>query len=66
MPPQNLRIPGPTPLPEAVREAGTRQMINHRGPEFAALQGRIMERLKAFFRTENEVYVLTASGTGAM
>jgi aspartate aminotransferase-like enzyme len=41
-------------------------MINHRGPEFAALQGRIMERLKRFFRTENDVYVITSSGTGAM
>jgi aspartate aminotransferase-like enzyme len=41
-------------------------MINHRGPEFAALQGRIMGRLKEFFRTQSEVYVLTASGTGAM
>jgi aspartate aminotransferase-like enzyme len=41
-------------------------MINHRGPEFAAMQGRIMERLKRFFRTENDVYLITASGTGAM
>jgi aspartate aminotransferase-like enzyme len=41
-------------------------MINHRGPEFAALQARIMERLKRFFRTENEVYVYTTSGTGVM
>jgi aspartate aminotransferase-like enzyme len=41
-------------------------MINHRGPEFADIQARIMERLKLFFRTENEVYVLTATGTGAM
>jgi aspartate aminotransferase-like enzyme len=41
-------------------------MINHRGPEFAELQGRIMQRLKRFFRTENEVYVLTSSGTSAM
>ena len=28
----NLRIPGPTALPPSVREAGARQMINHRGP----------------------------------
>jgi aspartate aminotransferase-like enzyme len=41
-------------------------MINHRGPEFADMQSRIMRRLKTFFRTQNEVYVLTASGTGAM
>lgn len=63
---QNLRIPGPTPCPPQTLAELSRQMINHRGPEFAAMQGRIMERLKRFFRTENEVYVFTASGTGAM
>jgi aspartate aminotransferase-like enzyme len=41
-------------------------MINHRGPEFAELQGRIMQRLKRFFRTENDVFILTSSGTSAM
>jgi len=63
---QNLRIPGPTPCPPETLAELSRQMINHRGPEFGALQTRITERLKQFFRTENDVYVLTASGTGAM
>jgi len=62
----NLRIPGPTPCPPETLGELSRQMINHRGPEFADMQGRIMERLKLFFRTQNEVYVLTCSGTGAM
>ena len=63
---QNLRIPGPTPCPpETLNELST-QMINHRGPEFAALQRRLTNGLKRFFRTENDVYILTASGTGAM
>src|SRR3970040_2230270 len=63
---QNLRIPGPTPCPPETLSELSRQMINHRGPEFAALQGRIMERLKLLFRTESDVYVYTASGTGGM
>ena len=63
---QNLRIPGPTPCPPETLGELSRQMINHRGPEFAEMQARIMERLKLFFRTENEVYVYTTSGTGAM
>ena len=63
---QNLRIPGPTPCPPETLNELSRQMINHRGPEFAEMQGRIMERLKLFFRTENEVYVYTTSGTGVM
>lgn len=62
----NLRIPGPTALPDPVREAGARQMVNHRGPEFAALQGRVTERLKAFFRTTDDVVIVTAAGTGGL
>ncbi len=60
----NLRIPGPTSLPDAVREAGARQMVNHRGPEFAALQNRVIDRLKTFYKTENDVLIVTAAGTG--
>jgi aspartate aminotransferase-like enzyme len=62
----NLRIPGPTSLPDAVREAGARQMVNHRGPEFAALQNEIVARLKTCYRTENDVLIVTAAGTGGL
>lgn len=62
----HLRVPGPTPLPDQVREAGSRQMINHRGPEFRELIGRVTSRLQAAFATENELHLLTASGTGGM
>ena len=61
-----LRIPGPTPLPETVREAGARQMVNHRGPEFKELLGRVTAGMKKGFRTEAEVLILTSSGTGAL
>jgi hypothetical protein len=43
----NLRIPGPTALPPSVRAAGARQMINHRGPEFAAMLERILSTGRA-------------------
>ena len=55
----NLRIPGPTALPPSVREAGARQMINHRGPEFAAMLGRIVEGMKPFFGTGSDIAVIT-------
>ena len=61
-----LRIPGPTPLPDAVREAGSRQMVNHRGPEFKELLGRVTAGMKRGFRTENDLLILTCSGTGAL
>jgi aspartate aminotransferase-like enzyme len=62
----NLRIPGPTPLPDAVREAGSRQMVNHRGPEFKELLGRVTAGLQRGFRTTNDVLILTSSGTGGL
>jgi aspartate aminotransferase-like enzyme len=61
-----LRIPGPTPCPDEVLKAIGRQMINHRGKEFAEMQGRIIPRLKQCFQTDNDVLVLTTSGTGGM
>jgi aspartate aminotransferase-like enzyme len=62
----NLRIPGPTALPPSVREAGGRQMINHRGPEFAALLGRIQAGMKPFFGTASDIAILTCAGTGGL
>ena len=62
----NLRIPGPTPLPDRVRDAGRRQMVNHRGPEFRELISRVTERLKTAFETRNDILILTASGTGGL
>jgi aspartate aminotransferase-like enzyme len=62
----NLRIPGPTHLPPQVREAGGRQMINHRGPEFAALMDRIDRGMRVYFGTEQPVMLLTAAGTGGL
>ncbi|HSL98390.1 MAG TPA: alanine--glyoxylate aminotransferase family protein [Candidatus Deferrimicrobiaceae bacterium] len=62
----NLRIPGPTALPPSVREAGARQMINHRGPEFAALLGRIQAGMQPYFGTTGDVALLTCAGTGGL
>jgi aspartate aminotransferase-like enzyme len=62
----NLRIPGPTALPPSVREAGGHQMINHRGPEFAAMLGRILDGMKPFFGTTQDVALLTCAGSGGL
>lgn len=62
----NLRIPGPTALPPTVREAGARQMINHRGPEFAAMLDRILSGMKPFFGTTSDVAMLTTAGSGGL
>ena len=62
----NLRIPGPTALPPSVRTAGARQMINHRGPEFAAMLKRILDGIKPFFGTTSDVAMLTTAGSGGL
>ncbi len=62
----NLRIPGPTALPPSVRAAGARQMINHRGPEFAAMLERILTRMKPYFGTTSDVAILSCAGTGGL
>jgi len=62
----NLRIPGPTPCPPEVLQAVGRQMINHRGPEFAEMLARIDKGVKHVYQTKNDVLFLTSGGTGAM
>jgi len=63
---ENLRIPGPTPCPREVFQAMTRQMINHRGPEFGQILNGVTAKLKQLFQTEGDVFLLTASGTGGL
>jgi aspartate aminotransferase-like enzyme len=62
----NLRIPGPTPLPPEVRAVMSRQMINHRGAEYGALQREVIENLRHFFQTDHDVLLFSASGTGGL
>ncbi len=62
----NLRIPGPTPLPPEVLKIMSKQMINHRGKEFSGIVERVTQRLKEFFKTKGDVFLLTGSGTGGM
>ena len=62
----NLRIPGPIPVPDEILDAMSGSMINHRGPQFKEILYRVTSGLKEVFETEQDVYILTASGTGAM
>jgi len=59
----NFRLPGPTPVPPEVAAAGSWPMVNHRGPEFAAIITRVTERLQHFFKTQNNVLVFPGSGS---
>src|SRR5215472_3030977 len=63
---QQLRIPGPTPLPERVVRAASRPMIDHRGPEFAELLADVTAGARRVFETASDLLVLTASGSGGL
>ena len=60
-----LLTPGPTPVPPEVLAAMGEPVIHHRSPDFKAVFAETRARLRQVFRTENEVLVFTASGTGA-
>jgi aspartate aminotransferase-like enzyme len=59
-----LLTPGPTPVPPQVLAAMAQPVIHHRGPDFRRAYGRCLERLREVCRTENDVLLFTASGTG--
>jgi len=61
-----LRIPGPTPLPERIVRAMHRPLIDHRGPEFAAILAEITAGAKRVFKTSSDLLLLTSSGTGGL
>ena len=61
-----LMTPGPTEVPERTLGALSRQVRHHRTREFRTLLGEVLEGLKYVFRTENDVLLLSSSGTGAM
>ncbi len=63
---QNLRVPGPTPLPAAVREAQAAAMVDHRGSEFAEMLRELTSGIGSLIATEGRVLLLTGSGTGAL
>ncbi len=60
-----LQIPGPTNCPDQVLRAMAAPTIDHRGPTFAAMGTRLLEKIKPVFGTTNPVVFYPASGTGA-
>jgi len=61
-----LMTPGPTPAPPEVLAAIGQPVIHHRGPDFKKLYRECLDRLREVFRTQSEVLLFGASGTGAM
>ena len=60
-----LQIPGPTPVPERILAAMSRQILDHRGLEFQKLGKRVLSGVKSLFKTSGHVIIYPSSGTGA-
>jgi aspartate aminotransferase-like enzyme len=61
-----LFTPGPTNVPDFIRETYQEDCFHHRKDEFHDMFRQIIKKLKKVFKAKAEVLVLTASGTGAM
>jgi serine---pyruvate transaminase len=61
-----LLTPGPTTVPDAVLAAQTVAPRYHRGPAFRQLMGDVLEGLGWMIESENDIVLLTGSGTGAL
>ena len=61
-----LFTPGPTPLLPAAQFAMAAADMHHRTPEFRKLFEHVLVGLKTFIGTQNDVVLLSCSGTGAM
>ncbi|MBM3264956.1 MAG: alanine--glyoxylate aminotransferase family protein [candidate division Zixibacteria bacterium] len=59
-------VPGPTPIPDRINRRMAEPVLSHRSAEFSRLLERVSDNLRYLFQTQNDVLVLTASGTGAM
>jgi aspartate aminotransferase-like enzyme len=60
-----LFTPGPTPVPPQVLAALAEPIVHHRSPDFRPIYERCLTRLREVCRTEHDVLLFTASGTGA-
>lgn len=61
-----LLTPGPTQVPPSVCDVLGRPIIHHRTPQFQNEIKEAIEGLKYVFQTNNDIYILTCSGSGGM
>ncbi|MEO0067903.1 MAG: alanine--glyoxylate aminotransferase family protein [candidate division WOR-3 bacterium] len=65
-PQYKLYTPGPVAVPKEYLKALANDLIYHREESFGKLLNSVVKGLQQVFLTSRPVYILTASGTGAM
>lgn len=66
IPKTRLFTPGPTPLSPVVLQAMGKNIPHHRTDEFRAIFKGAREGLQRFFKTSQDVLILSCSGSGGM
>src|ERR671930_767147 len=61
-----VMLPGPTNVPNRVMNAMVAPIINHRSDDFHVLYKTIVEKTQKVFETDNDIVLLTTSGTGGV
>ena len=61
-----LMLPGPTSVAPRVLKAMSDNIVNHRSAVFGEIFTETTELMSEVFKTENQTYLLTGSGTSAM
>ena len=64
--PPLLMTPGPTYVPPRILKALSRPLIHHRTPEFIEIMQNCTDRLKKIYKTKNDLFIISSTGTGAM
>ena len=60
-----LQLPGPSNVPDRILRAMDYPTIDHRGPDFINLTNDCLNGMKSIFKTDSNVIIFPASGTGA-
>lgn len=61
-----LLTPGPVAVPEDILLKASKAIIHHRTPQFSEIFVDSAVGLKEIFKTTRDIFIYTASGTGAM
>jgi len=61
-----IMAPGPTEVPAEALVEAAKPVIHHRTPQYRKILTEVVDGMKYVLGTENNVFVIGASGTGAM
>jgi aspartate aminotransferase-like enzyme len=61
-----IMAPGPTEVPPDVLAEASKPVMHHRTPQFRKILTEVLDNMKYVLGTTRNVYIMTASGTGAM